>query len=322
MAGRRYRLPPERLTLRFCVEPQFAGLRLDSYLATKIPRLSRSRIQQILRESLRSPEGRTLKAASIVHPGLRFALDRPLPPEPPLPPIPVIYEDEALLVLEKPAGLAVHPTARYHRCTLTSFLRTRGPKADPAHRLDRETSGLLICGKGAAATAALKAAFASQSVEKRYLAIVEGWPENSAFEIALPLQLGEGPVRIRMEVGKGKPARTEASVKQRLLSRDAEHFALLELRPRSGRQHQIRAHLSAVGHPIVGDKIYGFDERCFVRYTEGALTAEDQLRLRLPRHALHACFLSVRHPVSGEQGSWESGLPNDLAGFLGGLTKV
>jgi 23S rRNA pseudouridine1911/1915/1917 synthase len=315
-------LSGERLTLEFCVEPQFEGLRLDSYLAAKIPRLSRSRIQQILRESLLSPKGRTLKAATLVHPGLRFKLDRPMPAEPPLPQIEVVYEDETLLVLEKPTGLAVHPTARYHRCTLTGFLRTRAQKADPAHRLDRETSGLLVCGKGSTATAALKAAFAAQQVEKRYSAVVEGWPAEQAFEIALPLQLGSGEVRVRMEVGKGKPSRTEACVKRRLLSSAGERFAVLELRPRTGRQHQIRAHLAAVGHPIVGDKIYGFDERCFVRFTEGALTLGDQLRLRLPRHALHACFLSLRHPVSGQSQQWESALPADLAAFLGGLTEV
>jgi 23S rRNA pseudouridine1911/1915/1917 synthase len=315
-------LPAERLTLEFCVEPQFEGLRLDSYLAAKIPRLSRSRIQEILRESLRSPEGRALKAATLVHAGLCFTLDRPVPPEPPLPAVPIVYEDDALLVLEKPAGLAVHPTARYHRCTLTAFLRTRPTKADPAHRLDRETSGLLVCGKGSVATAALKAAFAAQQVDKRYLALVEGWPASESFEIDLPLQLGTGHVRVRMEVGKGKSARTEAIVKQRLLSPASEKLALLELHPRSGRQHQIRAHLAAVGHPIVGDKIYGFDERCFVRFTEGALTPEDHLRLRLPRHALHACFLSLRHPVSAEPSRWESPLPADLAEFLTSLNPA
>ena len=245
-----------------------------------------------------------------------------MPEEPPLPPVPVIYEDESLIVLEKPAGLAVHPTARYHRCTLTAFLRTLGQKADPAHRLDRETSGLLVCGKGSAVTAVLKRAFATRQVEKRYLAIVEGWPGETTFEISLPLQLGRGEVRVRMEVGNGKPALTEATVKQRLLSPPGDRFALLELVPRTGRQHQLRAHLAAVGHPIVGDKIYGFDERCFVRFTEGAQTVEDQQHLRLPRQALHACSLSLNHPRSTQPCTWTSPLPVDLAGFLEGLSLV
>jgi len=309
----------ERLIIEFCVEPEYEGLRLDAYLAAKIPRLSRSRVQDILRQSMRSPAGRTLKPSTVVHRGLRFSLDRPAPEEPDAPSLEIVAEDPSLLVLEKPAGLAVHPTARYHRCTVTAQLRKLPYRADPAHRLDRETSGLLLCGKGAAVTGALKQAFAAGLVEKRYLAIVEGWPDHDAFEIDLPLMPSTGSVRIKMAIGPGKPARTEVLSCRRYLSREGARFALLTARPRTGRQHQIRAHLSAVGYPVVGDKLYGFDERCFLRFCDGEATEDDRLRLRLPRHALHAHALALAHPATGDRIGWESPLPQDLAGFLAEL---
>lgn len=319
----------ETIEIEFTVAPDGAGLRLDAYLAARIKGISRSEIQRILETSLRSPPGRKLKASSIVRAGLRFWLERPCVDQPPPPDsLPVIFEDDSLLVLEKPPDLAMHPTARYHRFTVTGYLRARGGgRADPAHRLDRETSGIVVCGKGAMATAALKAAFAAAEVEKHYLAVVEGWPALDRFEIDRPLQLGSGLVRVRMEVGVGKPALTEVEVVQRLRAPGApaaaaERFTLLRLRPRTGRQHQIRAHLASIGHPVVGDKIYGFDERCFVRFTEGALTAADERRLRLPRHALHAAHVSLRHPLSGQRCSWESALPRDLAAFVAALDRA
>ncbi len=311
----------DTLTIEFRVEPQFDGMRLDAYLVAKIPRLSRSRAREILTASLRSPPGRQLKPATIVRPGLCFSIERPAPDEPPLPEVRVVAEDGDLLVVDKPAGLAVHPTARHHRCTLTAWLRRRTDgRWDPAHRLDRETSGLLACGRGEAA-AALKAQFAAGRVEKSYLALLEGAPREDRFEVRLPLGLGAGAVRVKMAVGIGKPALTEILVRERLRSEAGEPFALVEARPRTGRQHQIRAHLAAAGCPVVGDKLYGPDERCFIRFTEGRLTAEDERRLRLPRQALHAFRLSLTHPADGRVRSWEAPLPADIATFLGSLRR-
>jgi 23S rRNA pseudouridine1911/1915/1917 synthase len=312
----------ERLVITFCVEPEYAGRRLDAYLAAKIPRLSRSRIQGILEDSLRSPPGRALKASTLVHEGLCFSLDRPAPDEPSAPSPSILAEDDDVLVLDKPAGLAVHPTARYHKATVTAWLRELPYRADPAHRLDRETSGILLCGKRPAVTSALKRAFAEGQVEKRYLAIVEGWPQRDAFAIDLPLELGAGPVRVKMAVGLGKPALTEVVSVVRYAAQDGQRFALVEARPRTGRQHQIRAHLAAAGFPLVGDKIYGFDEMCFVRFADGGMSDEDQRRLRLPRHALHAYILSLPHPTAARTASFQSPLPPDLAAFLGTLRKV
>ncbi len=309
--------PMTTIEIRMRVGPEYDGWRLDSYVAAKIPRLSRARARRLLEDGIRSPPGRRLRPGSVVREGLTFSLVRPAPDEPPPPEVPVVFEDFALVVLDKPPNLAIHPTARYHRQTLTGFLRGRpGEKADPAHRIDRETSGLVLCGKGVH-SARLKAAFARGEVEKRYLAIAAGWPKEERFAIDLPLALGSGAVRVRMEVGSGKPSRTEVELLRRF-ERQGERFSLFACRPRSGRQHQIRAHLSAVGHPIVGDKIYGPDEGCFIRFTEGRLSPEDLVRLRLSRHALHAERLAFAHPATGERLEIASPLPADLERFLAG----
>src|SRR6201987_3687113 len=164
----------------FTVEPNYAGWRLDRYLCEKIRRLSRTRVQRILERSLVAD--RPLKASTRVHPGLTFRLRRRAPVEPDVPQHVVeLSLAPHVLVLDKPAGLPIHPTARYHHNTLVKLLeRKLGPglRADPAHRLDRETSGLLVCGRGPEASRARMRAFQSGSVHKEYLAVVEGQPPD------------------------------------------------------------------------------------------------------------------------------------------------
>jgi 23S rRNA pseudouridine1911/1915/1917 synthase len=305
------------------VEVDCHGWRLDTYLAHRVASLSRAQARQLIQAGI-SSVGRRLKPSSRVHAGLRFSVERPILEEPPLPEaIPIVFEDPDLLVLDKPAGLPIHPTGRYFSFTLTHYLRrSGGSKADPAHRLDRETSGLVLCGKGTAATAALKAAFARGSVDKTYLALVEGWPEPERFTIDLPLQLEGAAIRVRMTTGRGKAAVTEVARRARFLGTEGERFALLALHPRTGRQHQIRAHLAAVGHPVVGDKLYGADPERFLRFTERRLTEEDQRGLRLPRHALHAAAVAFPHPTRDQLLSFASPLPADLRRFIDALELV
>ncbi len=306
----------------FTVRENEAGVRLDAYLKAKLRGPSRSRVQRLIREQLRPLGPGRLKPASIVKSGLSFAVAQESPLEDPLPEIPIVHEDEALLVLEKPANLAVHPAGRHHLRTLTAALASRrGDRAHPAHRLDRETSGLIVCGIGPYSRL-LKREFALGEVRKGYLAIVEGWPEDETFVIALPLELGKGQVRVRMAVGAGKPSCTEVRVLSRYRNAKGESFSLLRCSPRTGRQHQIRAHLGAAGFPVVGDKIYGSDETIFIRFTEGALTETDRRRLRLSRHALHAAEITLRHPLGGAFVTFQSELPPDLTAFLNGLEAV
>ena len=301
----------------FTVEPNYAGWRLDRYLCEKIRRLSRTRVQRILERSLVAD--RPLKPSTRVHPGLTFTLRRRAQAEPEVPEDVVeLHLDASLLVLDKPAGLPIHPTARYHHNTLVKLLeRKHGPelRADPAHRLDRETSGVLVCGRGAEASRALMRAFQSGSVHKEYLAIVEGHPPD-AFAVDAPIAEGTAEVRIavRIDARTGKPARTRFVVERRFV-RDGAPFAVLRCLPETGRQHQIRIHAREAGFPLVGDKIYGPDPGYFDRFSKRCLEPEAWARLRLPRHALHAARLEFPHPATGAPLAFEVPLPPDLSDF-------
>jgi 23S rRNA pseudouridine1911/1915/1917 synthase len=318
MAGRIDEVAEGVVEVAFTVEPNYAGWRLDVYLCEKIRRLSRARVQRILRTAMVS--ARPLKASTRIWPGLSFRLRRRSLVEPPTPDAVVeIYRDQALLVVDKPAGLPIHPTARYHHGTLVALLRRRyGPgfHAHPAHRLDRETSGLLVCGRTAEASRALMRAFQGGRVDKEYQAIVEGWPEQDDFTFDAPLAEGTVAIRIAVRVDPaGRPARTGFRVEQRFV-REGTRFALLLCFPETGRQHQIRAHLSLAGHPVVGDKMYGPDPGYFDRFSRHCLEPEAWTRLRLRRHALHASHLAFPHPLTGEQVAFAAPLPADLVGFL------
>ena len=292
----------------FTVEPNYAGWRLDRYLQEKIRRLSRERIQRLIETRIEHEGPGRLKPATRVVPGMRFALLK--------------EADPVLLVVDKPAGLPVHPTARYVEHTLTALTQAAFParKVDPAHRLDRETSGLLACGCAPKHTRVLKAAFAAGRVEKAYLALVLGDPKQDRFEVEAPLRLtGTSGVKVRMHVAEGGlPSRTAFEVLGRRRAPDGAPVALVACHPRTGRQHQIRAHLHHAGLHLVGDKIYGPDEMIFDRFTRRELTEADHAVLRLPRQALHAWKLSLPHPVSGTRMDLESPLPADLQAFWDG----
>lgn len=318
----------------FEVEGNYAGWRLDRYLQQKLKRASRTQVQALIRERLVHDGTRRLKPSTPVTVGLRFRLQRPPVQEPEGLPdrLPVLLDDAEVLVVDKPAGLPVHPTARYFLGTATTLLGRdhRGPdgqRPDPAHRLDRETSGVLLCGRGRDPTRALKAAFARGEVDKTYLAIVEGSPSWERNRVDAPLALvGEHAVRIRMSLvepdhPEARPAATRFEVDERLFAADGTRFTVLRCFLESGRQHQIRVHLASIGLPLVGDKIYGPDEQIFIRFTQGALTDEDRARLRLPRHALHASSIGFPHPSTGEWTSVASPLPADLRAFLRTLLR-
>jgi 23S rRNA pseudouridine1911/1915/1917 synthase len=309
----------------FQVEPNYAGWRLDRYLQEKIRRLSRERIQRLIETRIEHDGPSRLKPATRVVPGMRFALLKEADPEPETPmAFGVIFDDAALLVVDKPAGLPVHPTARYAEHTLTALAKTAFParKVDPAHRLDRETSGLLACGCAPKYTRVLKAAFAAGRVEKAYLALVLGDPPQDHFEVEAPLRLtGSSGVKVRMHVVEGGlPSRTGFEVLGRRRAADGTPVALVACHPRTGRQHQIRAHLHHAGLHLVGDKIYGPDEMIFDRFTKRELTEADHAVLRLPRQALHAWKLSLPHPVTGVRVDLEAPMPPDLQAFWDGCS--
>ena len=312
----------------FTVEASFAGWRLDRYLQHKIRRLSRRRIQQLIETRLEHHGPGRLQPSTRVVPGLCFALLKEAEPEPETPlDFRVVHDDGALLAVDKPAGLPIHPTARYSAHTFTALVRERFPdrKIDPAHRLDRETSGLLVCGGAPEHTGSLKRAFARGLVRKTYLALSLGAPPRDRFEVQAPLRLtGASRVRLRMHVdAAGLPSHTGFEVLARRLAADGAPVALLACHPRTGRQHQIRAHLLHAGLPLLGDKIYGPDEAIFDRFSRGEMTGEDLERLRLPRHALHAWRLELPHPLRGdERVALEAPLAADLRTFWEGCAPA
>lgn len=312
--------PEGYIDIEYVVEPNYAGWRLDRYLGEKIRRLPRHRILGIIQRGLLCEQ--RLKPSTLVHPGLIFRIRRRVTEEPDTPTeLPIVFQDDWLLVLDKPAGLPIHPTARYQNGTLVSLLRERFGEdfAEPAHRLDRETSGLVVCGRSTEACRELGRLFLSRDVHKEYLAICEGHPPEDSFTVDAPIAEGTELIRIavRIDPVEGKESRTRFQVVQRF-TRDGEPFALLSCYPETGRQHQIRIHLHAVGFPLVGDKMYGPDPGYFDRFSKHCLEPEAWVRLRLPRQALHAAHIAFPHPGTREIVRFDAPLPADLADFMAG----
>lgn len=300
-----------------------AGRRLDQVLRERVPWRSRPNLQALVRAGEVLLNGRHAKPAARLAPGDRIETPirdpRPLSRQPLAREIPVLLDGGDFIVVDKPAGLSTHPTGRHLRDNVLSALRWRygDPPPQPVHRLDLETSGALLCARGAGAQGALALQFERREVEKRYLAVVLGSVKAPAGVLGQTLgRDGASAVRIRVRAGTagGAAARTD----YRVLARWAG-FSLLEILPRTGRQHQIRAHLAAAGHPVVGDKIYGPDERHFLDHLAGRLSEAARRDLGLDRHALHAASLRFRDPRTSETIRAEAPLPADLRGFLAAL---
>lgn len=228
----------------------------------------------------------------------------------------IVFEDERLLVLNKPAGLVCHPTKGDEYSSLVGRVRLHlGDEYHLINRLDRETSGLVLIAKENTAARALRRAWEKRTVKKRYLAIVHGHPAQEEMTIAAPLGRDlDSHVAIKdCVVEKGYPAETSFKVCQRF-ERDQGAFSLLEVEPHSGRKHQIRIHLAHVGHPIVGDKIYGGDEDLYIDFIADRLTDAQRAKLILPYHALHSQALEF--PLNGETRRFEAPAEEWFSRFL------
>ncbi len=303
--------PPPR---SWTVDAAAAGERLDRHVAGRLGE-PRNQVQRWIREGWVEVNGAAARASTAVAAGDAIACRPPAPREeriaPEAEPLAVLYEDADLAVLDKPAGLTVHPGAGRATGTLAHRLLARYPeiagvggpgRPGIVHRLDRDTSGVLVVARTAAAYARLARAFAEREVDKRYLAIVYGAPDPSTGTVEAPI--GRHPTR-RTEMAVragGRPART--------LYRTVaagEGTALLALGLETGRTHQIRVHLKSLGHPLVGDPVYGEARwKGLPRRLQAALAG-------FPRPALHAWRLAFRHPASGERVAFEAPVPGDLA---------
>ncbi|MGD0794144.1 MAG: RluA family pseudouridine synthase [Dehalococcoidales bacterium] len=278
------------------------GARLDKYLGETCPELSRTHAQKLIADGLVTVNGRAARASARLNAGDR--IDFTIPPEAPSHltpediPLKIIYEDSDLMVIDKPAGLAVHPAPGHPEHTLVNAVLNHLPalaatdesgRPGIVHRLDKDTSGLIIVAKNRLAQANLAAQFKSRAVNKYYKVLVKGrlTPEAGIIEA----NIGRDPRhRQRMAVvEKGREARTEYRVIKYL-----GDYTLLEIKPETGRTHQIRVHLAAIGFPVVGDATYGVPSP------------------HIARQFLHAGKIGFKLPSTGEWVEFESPLPEDL----------
>jgi 23S rRNA pseudouridine1911/1915/1917 synthase len=314
------------------VLPDDAGERLDRLLASRIAALSRSRLKQLVLAGRVSIEGAPVTDPSLkVKPGQTFVLALPAPvADRPLPQaidLAIVYEDAHLLVIDKPAGLVVHPAPGNPDRTLVNALLAHcgeslagiGGVKRPGivHRLDKDTSGLMVVAKTELAQMRLSADFAARRINRAYQAVTWGVPQPREGEMSG--LIGRSPAnRKKMAVLRagGKPAVTRYKV----LRAFKEVAALVECRLATGRTHQIRVHLSERGHPLIGDRLYG-NPRNLRRLRR--LPAELRTAIAaFPRQALHAVLIGFRHPASGEYLQFISPLPKDITDLIGFLDRV
>ena len=294
------------------VDERSAGMRADVYLSLRFD-WSRTRAAQAIKAGDVVSSTRTLKPSSLLAAGEVLTMELPDfqadAPRPPCPP--VLHEDPRCLAFDKPAGLLMHPVGRQFTWGLINLAREAYPDEELhlAHRLDRETSGVCVVARDAEANRHFKAAFKARETEKTYLAIVRGVPQLDG-EVLIDAPIGDdeaSPIRLKRAV---RPDGQSARTRVRLLSAHGE-LALVACVPETGRTHQIRVHLDHLGHPILGDKIYGQPPEIFLRLYAGQPLGELEEALAHPRHCLHAARLRIPHPKGGML-EIESPLPPDF----------
>ena len=295
------------------LEPAQAGWRLDRALAVAVPTLSRERLKALIRSGALS-EGKVRDPATKVKGGESFTLAVPEPKaahnEPQDIPLTIVFEDEHLLVVDKPAGLVVHPAAGNYDGTLVNALLHHcggslsgiGGVARPGivHRIDKDTSGLLVVAKTDVAHAGLAKQFAAHSIDRRYLAIVSGVPKAAAGTVDAPLARSAANRKKIAIVEDGRGKRAVTHWKRLQVLKDA---ALVECRLETGRTHQVRVHMASIGHPLLGDPVYGRGKSVHRQLLN---------QLDFDRQALHAAGLGFVHPVTKALLSFESALPSDM----------
>jgi len=278
-----------------------AGVRLDKYIVEECPGLSRTYVQRLIEEGYVTVNGRAAKGSLKLSIGDRVDVTIP-PPAPPtlLPedvPLTIVYEDNDLLVVDKPAGLAVHPAPGHPSHTLVNAILAHCPSITVSgsvrpgivHRLDKNTSGLMVVAKNDAAQRDLSNQLKARSMVKRYMVLVQGRLSPEKGIIEAPIGRDPGSRKRMAVVAGGREARTQYRVIRYL-----DNYTLLEVTLETGRTHQIRVHLSAIGFPVVGDEVYG------------------RKSPHLNRQFVHACHLGFRLPSTGQYVEFSSKLPPDL----------
>jgi 23S rRNA pseudouridine1911/1915/1917 synthase len=309
-------------TIDVRLQPVHAGWRLDRALADAVPTLSRERLKTLIRTGAVESAGKLLRDPAVKVRGdenFRVAVPDPAPAhnQPQDIPLQIVFEDEHLLVLDKPAGLVVHPAAGNRDGTLVNALLHHcagnlsgiGGVARPGivHRIDKDTSGLLVVAKTDVAHEGLAKQFAAHSIDRRYLAIVSAVPKTSHGTVDAPLARSAAN-RKKIAIVQGSRGKRAVTHWKRLnVLRDA---ALVECRLETGRTHQVRVHMASIGHPLIGDPVYGRSGK-----TQGKLLKE----LGFHRQALHATELGFTHPVTKHRLSFSSPMPPDMQELFNAL---
>ncbi len=309
-------------TIRLEVPEEAAGLRLDRFLAGSGHGWSRSQVARWIEDGHATRNGRASKPAQLLAPGDVVEVTPPAPtPSEVLPqaiPLDVLYEDAHLIVVNKPPGLVIHPAAGNPDGTLVNALLAHcrdlsgiGGVERPGivHRLDKDTSGVLIAAKTDLAHRALSLSFRWRTTDKRYLAVVYGAPKSAEGVVDAPIARHPSERKRMAVVPGGRPARTLWWVRERF-----DGAALVECRLVTGRTHQVRVHLAHIGHALVGDPTYSGRQWRALENGRVAAACRD-----FPRQALHAWRLTITHPVSGEPMTFEAPLPADIAGLIAAL---
>jgi len=309
-------------TIDVRLAPAHAGWRIDRALADAVPTLSRERLKTLIRSGAVAAEGKAVRDPALKVRGeetLRIAVPEPTPAHNIAQDIPltIVFEDEHLLVVDKPAGLVVHPAAGNLDGTLVNALLHHcggslsgiGGVARPGivHRIDKDTSGLLVVAKTDVAHEGLAKQFAAHSIDRRYLAIVSGVPKASEGTVDAPLARS-ATNRKKIAIVEGKRGKRAVTHWRRLnVLNDA---ALVECRLETGRTHQVRVHMASIGHPLLGDPVYGRSGK-----TNGKILKE----LQFHRQALHAVELGFTHPVTKNRLSFSSPKPPDMQELFNAL---
>jgi 23S rRNA pseudouridine1911/1915/1917 synthase len=297
----------------FRVLKEHEGRRLDAFLAERLgKKYSRMAVQKLIDDGLVTRTSRPVKASARVGEGETVLIRYPRVEEPPVPheTMPLLYQDERIVVISKPGGTLSHPTDKVLHNTVTHLLSKQlGRKVDLAHRLDRETSGTMVLALDVDAARSLYEQFVAHGVKKEYLAVVFGEVKWTEKIVDAPLGEEGKAIRVRRAVGgaNGQAAVTEF----RRIKTDGR-LSLVSAMPRTGRLHQIRAHLAHIDHPLVGDKLYCGDGEVYMKAVRKEVSRADLDALGADRQLLHAWRLSFKHPGDGRPLSFEAPVPADF----------
>ena len=321
---------PQIKEVTFDIKKAFEDRRIDRYLASRLPDYSRTFLQKLVKEGAVLVNGRTVKSSYDIQKGDFISVRVPVLEEskivPEDIPIDIVYEDDYLMLINKPYDMVVHPAGRHHCGTVVNALafhcqnlsQVNGPlKAGIVHRLDRDTSGIMLTIKSDAVHSQIAMQFEKRSVKKEYLAVVEGELMLDSDEISLPIArhiIDSQKMAVRHDIGKEAVSIYEVVERFR-------GYTLVKVMPKTGRTHQIRVHMRAIGHPVVADFMYSSQESCYLSDLLQKEREEGEVPI-IDRQALHAHRIEFFHPIHNKKMEFEVDLPEDISALVNTLRDV